>query len=54
MKKIMATANPPLRFLTLNGYTEFQRKRSLKTGKMVKAIVSSHPIPIPNRPDDFR
>jgi len=52
MRKIMATRNPPLCFLVVNDHTEYQRRRSVKTGKIVKAIVSSHPIPIPEGAGD--
>ena len=53
MRKIMATRDPPLRFLVVNGSTEYQKRQSLKTGKVIKAITSSYPIPIPKRLDAF-
>jgi len=49
MRKIMATRSPPLLFLVVNDHTEYEKRRSKKTGKMIKAIVPSHPIPIPKR-----
>ena len=50
MRKIMTTRSPPLLFLVVNDHTEYQRRISKKTGKMVKTITSSYPIPIPKRP----
>ena len=49
MRKIMATRKPPLLFLVVNDHTEYEKRRSKKTGKMVKVIVPSRPIPIPKR-----
>ncbi|MDP6544205.1 MAG: hypothetical protein QGH60_09460 [Phycisphaerae bacterium] len=49
MRKIMATRSPPLLFLVVNDHTEYEKRRSRKTGKTVKVIVSSRPIPIPKR-----
>ncbi|MDP6636614.1 MAG: hypothetical protein QGG42_17080 [Phycisphaerae bacterium] len=49
MRKIMATREPPLCFLVVNDHTEYTKRRSVKTGKMVKVITNSHPIPIPKR-----
>ncbi|MBL7221996.1 MAG: hypothetical protein ISS69_17950 [Phycisphaerae bacterium] len=54
MRKIMATRSPPLLFLVVNDHTEYERRISKKTGKMIKAIVSSYPIPIPGRPTASR
>ena len=50
MRKIMATAEPPLRFLVVNDHTEYTKRRNAKTGKIVKMIVSSHPMLIPRKP----
>ncbi|MCP4376113.1 MAG: hypothetical protein GY794_08080 [bacterium] len=47
MRKILTTADPPLRFLVINDHTEYQKRLNKKTGKMVKVIVGSYPIPIP-------
>jgi hypothetical protein len=49
MRKIMATREPPLLFLVVNDHTEYQKRRSAKTGQMVKVITSSYPSPIPKR-----
>ena len=49
MRKIMATRSPPLLFLVVNDHTEYEKRRSKKTGKIVKIIVPSRPVPIPKR-----
>jgi len=54
MRKIMSTRSPPLLFLVINDHTEYQKRRSRKTGKIIKVITSSYPIPIPNRLGNYR
>lgn len=54
MRKIMATADPPLRFLAVNGRMEYQKRRNKKTGEVVKVITSSYPIPIPGTSASYR
>ena len=49
LQKLMKTLKPPLAFLVVNDHTEYERRISKKTGKPIKAIVASHPIPIPGR-----
>ncbi len=49
MRKIMATTTPPLCFLVVNDHTEYKKRRSVKTGKMVKVITPSRPIEIPRK-----
>ncbi len=49
MRKIMTTKDPPLCFLVVNDHTEYKKRRSVKTGKMVKVITPSRPIKIPMR-----
>jgi len=49
IRKIMGTKDPPLCFLVVNDHTEYKKRRSLKTGKMVKVITPSRPMRIPEK-----
>ena len=49
IRKIMATKDPPLHFLAVNGRQEIITKLHPKTGKPLKTTSLSYPIRIPNK-----